>query len=79
MVVAIGLGTLILFVYRVRAWMCLASAALLIAIAPFVEMVTQAGANALAVDVVVLLSGAVVLIMLEERRRFTRSTYMPSR
>jgi len=75
---SIGLGALILLVYRVQWWMCLASAALLIAIAPFVAMVTPVGADALAVDVIALLIGAVVLILLEERRRFARSATTPS-
>ncbi|HZT85472.1 MAG TPA: hypothetical protein VE984_08655 [Gaiellaceae bacterium] len=77
--VSAGLGVLILVVYRIRGWMCLASAALLIAVTPFVEMVRPIGANALAVDVTALLVIAVTLFLLEERRRFARSSSVPQR
>jgi hypothetical protein len=77
--VSAGLGVLILVVYRIRGWMCLASAALLIAVAPFVEMVRPVGADALALDVIALLVCAVALFVLEERKRFARSSSVPER
>jgi hypothetical protein len=75
--VSIGLCALILLVYRIQGWMCLASAALLIAIAPFVAVVRPAAVNALAVNVIALLLAAVVLMILEERRRFAQRASTP--
>jgi hypothetical protein len=75
--VSIGLCALILLVYRIQGWMCLASAALLIAIAPFLAVVRPAVVNALAVDVIALLLAAVALMILEERRRFAQSASTP--
>jgi hypothetical protein len=75
--VSIGLCAFILLVYRIQGWMCLASAALLIAIAPFLAVVRPAVVNALAVDVIALLLAAVALMILEERRRFAQSASTP--